>query len=97
MLTFRLTMSFRLLWQASFDPPGLSVAVKKDRAAEPLLVTGARFVVNVLASGHERNIIKALSKPFAPGQDRFADLEIVVRLSLQPLPGKFTHCKTSEL
>jgi hypothetical protein len=27
--------------QASFDPPGLTVAVKKDRAMEPLLMVGA--------------------------------------------------------
>ena len=28
--------------QASFDPPGITVAVKKDRAMEPLLVVGGK-------------------------------------------------------
>ena len=40
--------------QASFDPPGLSIAVKKDRAVETLLVNGNKFNVNVLARGHEK-------------------------------------------
>lgn len=40
--------------QASFDPPGLSIAVKKDRAVETMLVTGNKFNVNVLAQGKEK-------------------------------------------
>ena len=59
--------------QASFDPPGLTVAVKRDRAAEPFLVPGARFAVNVLAEGPgARAVSKAMLRPFAPGEDRFA-------------------------
>jgi flavorubredoxin/flavin reductase (DIM6/NTAB) family NADH-FMN oxidoreductase RutF len=59
--------------QASFDPPGLTVAVKRDRAAEPFLVPGARFAVNVLAEGPAaRAASKAMLRPFAPGEDRFA-------------------------
>jgi hypothetical protein len=65
--------------QASFDPPGLSVAVKKDRAAEPLLAPGAKFVVNILAEGREKPVIKQLLKPFKPGEDRFAGLDTQVR------------------
>ena len=40
--------------QASFDPPGLTVAVKKDRAVEGLLLGGAKFVLNVLAENKEK-------------------------------------------
>ena len=40
--------------QASFDPPGLSIAVKKDRAMETLLANGNKFNVNVLAQGNEK-------------------------------------------
>jgi flavin reductase (DIM6/NTAB) family NADH-FMN oxidoreductase RutF len=65
--------------QASFDPPGLSVAVKKDRAAEALLAVGSKFVVNILAEGKEKPVIKQLLKSFKPGEDRFAGLEIQVR------------------
>lgn len=32
--------------QASFDPPGLTVAVKKDRAMEPLLQVSCCFVTH---------------------------------------------------
>lgn len=43
------------LWlQASFDPPGLTVAVKKDRAVETMLVQGNKFNVSVLAQGNEK-------------------------------------------
>ena len=63
--------------QASFDPPGLTVAVKKDRAVENLLPVGNTFVLNVLAEGKDRGIMKAMLKPFAPGEDRFAGLEVV--------------------
>ncbi len=76
------TVTHKLLWslQASFDPPGLSVAVKKDRAAEPLLSPGAKFIVNIVAEGQERPLMKQLLKPFKPGEDRFAGLDIEVRL-----------------
>ncbi|GMH33349.1 hypothetical protein BSKO_01183 [Bryopsis sp. KO-2023] len=62
--------------QASFDPPGLTVAVKKDRAMENLMLPGNRFNVNVLAEGREKPTVKAMLKPFKPGEDRFADMEI---------------------
>ena len=44
--------------QASFDPPGLTVAVKKDRAIESLLPVGAAFVLNILAEGKEKGAMK---------------------------------------
>ncbi|BAZ29170.1 flavin reductase-like, FMN-binding protein [Cylindrospermum sp. NIES-4074] len=58
--------------QASFNPPGLTIAVAKDRAMEPLSHSGNKFVVNILAEGKE--LRKHFMKTFAPGQDRFAGL-----------------------
>jgi flavorubredoxin/flavin reductase (DIM6/NTAB) family NADH-FMN oxidoreductase RutF len=58
--------------QASFNPPGLTVAVAKDRAMEPMTHTGNQFVVNILAEGRE--VRKQFMKTYAPGQDRFANL-----------------------
>ena len=55
------------------------MAVKKDRAAEPLLSPGAKFIVNIMAEGNERPLMKQLLKPFKPGEDRFAGLDIEVR------------------
>ena len=61
--------------QASFNPPALTVAVAKERAIEGLVLPGAQFVLNVLASGAEKPVYKALARQFAPGEDRFAELE----------------------
>ena len=62
--------------QASFSPPGLTVAVKKDRAIESLLQENDTFVLNILAEGKEKATMKHLTKPFAPGQDRFSGLDV---------------------
>jgi flavin reductase (DIM6/NTAB) family NADH-FMN oxidoreductase RutF len=66
--------------QASFDPPGLTVAVARDRAVEDLTHKGDRFVVNILAEGRSLGLMKHFLKPFGPGEDRFegvAQLEAV--------------------
>jgi flavin reductase (DIM6/NTAB) family NADH-FMN oxidoreductase RutF/flavodoxin len=60
--------------QASFNPPGLTIAVAKDRAMENLTHTSNKFVVNILAEGRE--IRKHFMKVYAPGQDRFEGLDI---------------------
>lgn len=59
--------------QASFNPPGLTVAVVKDRAVEPLMHTGDKFVLNILKEG--MNLRRHFLKSFAPGSDRFAGWE----------------------
>lgn len=60
--------------QASFNPPGLTVAVAKDRALETLMHSGNKFVLNILEEGKHIGLMKHFLKPFAPGQDRFADV-----------------------
>lgn len=59
--------------QASFNPPGLTIAVAKDRAVESLTHTGDKFVLNILKEG--MNVRRHFLKPFAPGEDRFAGLD----------------------
>ncbi|MEB3159542.1 MAG: diflavin flavoprotein [Synechococcus sp.] len=71
--------------QASFSPPGLTVAVAKDRAVEALLHKGDRFALNVLAEGRETGPMKQFLQPFAPGADRFAGLEVDSSPNGQPL------------
>lgn len=58
--------------QATFNPPGLTVAVAKERAIESLLFKGNSFVLNVLPEGKHIPLMKHFLKPFAPGEDRFA-------------------------
>lgn len=60
--------------QASFNPPGLTIAVAKDRAVETLTHIGNKFVLNVLKEGNHLGLMKHFLKPFGPAQDRFADI-----------------------
>ncbi len=59
--------------QSSFNPPGVTVAIAKERAVESLTHTGDQFVLNILKEG--MNVRRHFLKPFAPGEDRFAGLE----------------------
>ena len=60
--------------QASFNPPGFTVAVAKERAVEPLTHSGNKFVLNVLKEGNHIHLMKHFLKPFAPAQDRFVGI-----------------------
>ncbi len=57
--------------QASFDPPGFTVAVAKDRAIESLMQVGYKFVLNILEEGNYQPLMKHFLKRFPPGADRF--------------------------
>ncbi|MBD3560605.1 flavin reductase, partial [Planktothrix sp. FACHB-1355] len=58
--------------QATFNPPGLTIAVAKDRAIESLMYKGGQFVLNLLAEGNHIGLMKHFLKPFGPAEDRFA-------------------------
>ncbi len=58
--------------QASFEPPGLTVAVAKDRAIEALMQVGDRFVLNILREDNHQGLLRHFLKRFPPGADRFA-------------------------
>ncbi|MBI1242366.1 diflavin flavoprotein [Umezakia ovalisporum] len=60
--------------QASFNPPGLTIAVAKDRALEMLMHSGNKFVLNILQEGNHIGLMKQFLKPFGPGEDRFANV-----------------------
>jgi flavin reductase (DIM6/NTAB) family NADH-FMN oxidoreductase RutF len=57
--------------QATFTPPGLTIAVAKERAIESLLYNHSHFVLNILPEGQHLGLMKHFLKPFAPGEDRF--------------------------
>ena len=71
--------------QASFSPPGFTVAVAKDRAVQALLHIGDHFCLNVLAEGRETGPMKQFLQPFAPGADRLAGLELNASPEGQPV------------
>lgn len=62
--------------QASFTPPGVTIAVAKERAVEGLLLPGSSFVLNVLGNDNAGRVSKQLLKAFKPGEPRFGDLEV---------------------
>ena len=57
--------------QASFNPPGLTVAVAKDRAIEALMQVEDHFVVNILKEDNYLPLFRHFLKRFPPGADRF--------------------------
>ena len=71
--------------QATFNPPGLTVAVAKDRAVESLMHTGSQFVLNILPEGNHIPTMKHFLKPFAPGEDRFVGIETELTEDSQPI------------
>ncbi|MEO0541824.1 MAG: diflavin flavoprotein [Cyanobacteria bacterium P01_A01_bin.105] len=62
--------------QATFSPPGFTVAVAKDRAIEGLMYPDSEFVLNLLTEGKHLGPMKHFLKPFAPGEDRFEGIDV---------------------
>ena len=63
--------------QASFTPPGITIAVARDRAIEALLQVGDRFVLNILSQDNHQLLLRHFLKRFPPGADRFAGVNIL--------------------
>jgi flavin reductase (DIM6/NTAB) family NADH-FMN oxidoreductase RutF len=63
--------------QASFEPPGITVAVAKDRAIESLLQVGDRFVLNILREDNHQQLLRHFLRRFPPGADRFAGVNVL--------------------
>ncbi|MFM7470109.1 MAG: diflavin flavoprotein [Nodosilinea sp. LVE1205-7] len=85
--------------QASFTPPGFTVAVAKDRAIEALLYPGRSFVLNILAEGKHLGAMKHFLKPFAPGEDRFAGIETTPASNGAPILSEaiaYLECQVGE-
>ncbi len=59
--------------QATFNPPGLMLAVAKDQNAENLINPGAKFVLNILQEG--RHIRKHFSYNIDLGKNPFTEVE----------------------
>tara|TARA_Y100001968_G_scaffold332801_1_gene392390 strand:+ start:1463 stop:3250 length:1788 start_codon:yes stop_codon:yes gene_type:complete len=63
--------------QASFKPPGLTVAVAKDRAIESLMQVGDHFVINILKENNYQHLMRQFLKRFPPGADRFKGIKFI--------------------
>ncbi len=64
--------------QATFNPPGITVAIAKDRAVESLMYPGGKFVLNILGEDNHQEYMKHFRKSFTPGEDRFAPFSTTV-------------------
>ncbi|MDF5733214.1 MAG: diflavin flavoprotein [Rhizonema sp. PD38] len=64
--------------QATFNPPGLTVAIAKDRAIESLMYPGGKFALNILSENNYQDYTRHFRKSFLPGEDRFASFHTVV-------------------
>lgn len=71
--------------QASFEPPGITIAVAKDRAIESLMQVGDRFVLNILEEGNYQQLMKHFLKRFPPGADRFAGIKTKPAVNGSPI------------
>ena len=67
--------------QASFNPPGLTVAVAKDRAIEALMQVGDRFIINVLEENNYIHLFRHFLKRFPPGTDRFHGVDVLENIA----------------
>jgi flavin reductase (DIM6/NTAB) family NADH-FMN oxidoreductase RutF len=63
--------------QASFQPPGITVAVAKDRAIESLMQVDDRFVLNILREDNHQKLMRHFLRRFPPGADRFAGVNVL--------------------
>lgn len=68
-------MMATFIGQVAFEPPMITVAVKRDRPILPKLKPGAEFVVNVLGKKNTE-VFKNFARPFTEGLDRFAGLSV---------------------
>jgi len=58
--------------QATFSPPGLTLALSREQAETLLPQNGMPFVLNILKEG--RNVRRVFQRAIAPGENRLADL-----------------------
>ncbi len=61
--------------QAGFDPPMISVAIKKGRPIESVIDSSGAFAVNVLGEGDQEAMFKHFASGFAPQEDPFVGLK----------------------
>ena len=62
--------------QASFSPPGITIAVAKDRAVESLLHNEDLFALNILNEDNHHKLLKQFLQPFPPGTNRLSGLNL---------------------
>ena len=70
--------------QCSFDPPQVSVAIRKGRHILDWLVEGTAFVLNVIPESG-KTLIAHFGKGFEPGQPAFEGVEVAREADTPPV------------
>jgi flavin reductase (DIM6/NTAB) family NADH-FMN oxidoreductase RutF len=70
--------------QCSFEPPMVTVAMKKGRAAEEVLKASEKFALSILHTG-QKDMLAHFGKGFKPGEDPFAGIATMTRSSGLPI------------
>jgi flavin reductase (DIM6/NTAB) family NADH-FMN oxidoreductase RutF len=61
--------------QCSFDPPQITLALRRDREVNAWLAPGVAFTVNILEAG-QTDMIAHFGRGFAAGEPAFTDVEV---------------------
>ncbi|MFQ3680270.1 MAG: diflavin flavoprotein [Pseudanabaenaceae cyanobacterium] len=83
--------------QGTFNPPGLTVSVAKDRAIESWMHAGDSFVLNILPQGS--TLARQFMKKYAPGQDRLAGIATAETENGNPLLAEslaYVECRVAQ-
>lgn len=70
--------------QCSFEPPQVSLALRKGRVIADWMASGAPFSLHVLGEGQSK-LVSHFGKGFELGQSAFEGLEVIYRDGLAPL------------
>lgn len=70
---------------ASQNPPGITIAVAKDRAIESFMQFEDTFVLNILEEGKHLPLMKHFLRSFPPGADRFAGVKTQTATNGSPI------------
>lgn len=60
--------------QASFDPPMVTVCLRKGRPAAAMLASTRRFLLNVIGEG-DTTLLRHFARGFSPDEDAFAGIQ----------------------
>lgn len=81
--------------QCSFEPPMVSVAMKKGRSAESVLQSSEKFVLNILHT-NQKDMLGHFGKGFKPGEDPFVGIDTETQKTGLPILKKslcFLECE----
>jgi flavin reductase (DIM6/NTAB) family NADH-FMN oxidoreductase RutF len=76
--------------QCSFEPPQVTVAVKRERFVHGLLGAGANFALNILAT-EQTDLLKHFAKGFERGEPAFTGLVVKHAAGVPILSAALAH------